>query len=140
MNLKLILLIPIIEILLFVLFGDFLGFFVVLLLIITTGVVGLLILRSNVSISEIKELASNPNDWLYRKVSGVLLLIPGFFTDILALVMLVKGLRNIVWKFLISQKSRQKEERKDEKDKVIEAEYRDLDEDRWYNFWINNNR
>ena len=130
MNLKFILLIPIIEILLFVLFGDFLGFFVVLLLIITTGVVGLLILRSNVSISEIKELASNPNDWLYRKVSGVLLLIPGFFTDILALVMLVKGLRNIVWKFLISQKSRQKEERKDEKDKVIEAEYRDLDEDR----------
>ena len=108
----------------------FLGFFVVLLLIIITGVVGLLLLRSNVSISEIKELASNPNDWLYRKVSGVLLLIPGFFTDILALVMLVKGLRNIVWKFLISQKSRQKEERKDEKDKVIEAEYRDLDEDR----------
>ena len=130
MNLKFILLIPIIEILLFVLFGDFLGFFIVLLLIISTGVVGLLLLRSNVSISEIKELASNPNDWLYRKVSGVLLLIPGFFTDILALVMLVKGLRNIVWKFLISQKSRQKKERKDEKDKVIEAEYRDLDEDR----------
>jgi len=130
MNLKFILLIPFIEILLFVLFGDFLGFFIVLLLIISTGVVGLLLLRSNVSISEIKELASNPNDWLYRKVSGVLLLIPGFFTDILALVMLVKGLRNIVWKFLISQKSRQKKERKDEKDKVIEAEYRDLDEDR----------
>ena len=130
MNLKFILLIPIIEILLFVLFGDFLGFFIVLLLITITGVVGLLLLRSNVSISEIKELASNPNDWLYRKVSGVLLLIPGFFTDILALVMLVKGLRNIVWKFLISQKSRQKEERKDENDKVIEAEYRDLDEDR----------
>jgi len=130
MNLKFILLIPIIEILLFVLFGDFLGFFVVLLLIITTGVVGLLLLRSNVSISEIKELASNPNDWLYRKVSGVLLLIPGFFTDILALVMLVKGLRNIVWRFFISQKSKQREERKDENDKVIEAEYRDLDEDR----------
>ena len=130
MNLKFILLIPIIEILLFVLFGDFLGFFIVLLLIITTGIVGLLLLRSNISISEIKELASNPNDWLYRKVSGVLLLIPGFFTDILALVMLVKSLRNIVWKFLISQKSRQKKERKDENDKVIEAEYRDLDEDR----------
>ena len=130
MNLKFILLIPIIEILLFVLFGDFLGFFTVLLLITITGVVGLLILRSNVSISEIKELASNPNDWLYRKVSGVLLLIPGFFTDILALVMLVKGLRNIVWRFFISQKSKQREERKDEKDKVIEAEYRDLDEDR----------
>ena len=130
MNLKFILLIPIIEILLFVLFGDFLGFFNVLLLITITGVVGLLLLRSNVSISDIKELSSNPNEWLYRKVSGVLLLIPGFFTDILALVMLVKGLRNIVWRFFISQKSKQREERKDENDKVIEAEYRDLDEDR----------
>lgn len=130
MNLKFILLIPIIEILLFVLFGDFLGFFIVLLLIIITGVVGLVLLRSNISISEIKELASNPNDWLYRKVSGVLLLIPGFFTDFLALVMLVKGLRNIIWRFLVSQKSRKKEERKDENNKVIEAEYRDLDEDR----------
>jgi UPF0716 protein FxsA len=130
MNLKFILLIPIIEILLFVLFGDFLGFFIVLLLIIITGVVGLVLLRSNISISEIKELAFNPNDWLYRKVSGVLLLIPGFFTDFLALVMLVKGLRNIIWRFLVSQKSRKKEERKDENDKVIEAEYRDLDEDR----------
>ena len=130
MNLKFILLIPIIEILLFVLFGDFLGFFIVLLLIIVTGVVGLLLLRSNFSISDIKEFASNPNEWLYRKVSGVLLLIPGFFTDILALVMLVKGLRNIVWRFFISQKSKQREERKDENDKVIEAEYRDLDEDR----------
>ena len=130
MNLKFILLIPIIEILLFVLFGDFLGFFTVLLLITITGVVGLLLLRSNFSISDIKEFASNPNEWLYRKVSGVLLLIPGFFTDILALVMLVKGLRNIVWRFFISQKSKQREERKDEKDKVIEAEYRDLDEDR----------
>ncbi len=130
MNLKFILLIPIIEILLFVLFGDFLGFFTVLFLITITGVVGLILLRSNVSISEIKELASNPNEWLYRKVSGVLLLIPGFFTDILALVMLVKGLRNIVWKYLVSQKSRKKGEKKDENDKVIEAEYRDLDEDR----------
>ena len=55
MNLKFILFIPIIEILLFVLFGDYFGFFIVLLLIITTGVAGLLLLRSNVSISEIKE-------------------------------------------------------------------------------------
>ena len=130
MNLKIILLIPIIEILLFVLFGDFLGFFLVLFLIILSGIIGLFLLRSNISIAEIRELASEPNEWLYRKISGILLLIPGFFTDFLALIMLIKSLRSIVWKFLISQKSRQKEERKDEKNKVIEAEYRDLDEDR----------
>ena len=46
----------------------------------------------------------------------------------------------LVWRFFISQKSKQREERKDENDKVIVAEYRDLDEDRWDNFWIDNNR
>tara|TARA_B100000524_G_C23506773_1_gene319076 strand:- start:266 stop:655 length:390 start_codon:yes stop_codon:yes gene_type:complete len=129
MNLKIILLIPIIEILLFVLFGDYLGFFSVLSLIILSGMIGLFLLRSNISIAEIRELTSEPNEWLYRKISGILLLIPGFFTDILALVMLVKGLRSMVWKFLISQRSRQKKEKKDDNDKVIEADYRDLDED-----------
>ena len=130
MNFKFILLIPIIEILLFALFGDFLGFFLVLLFIILTGLAGLFILRSNISIAEIKELTSEPNEWLYRKISGILLIIPGFFTDILALVMLVKTLRSVIWKFLISKKSRQKKEKKDDDDKVIEGEFRDLDEDR----------
>ena len=130
MNLKFILLIPIIEIFLFVLFGDVLGFFFVILLIIFTGLVGLFILRSNISIDEIKELTSEPNEWLYRKMSGILLIIPGFFTDILALVMLVKSLRSVIWEFLISHKSRQKKGKKDDNDKVIEGEYKDLDEDR----------
>ena len=110
-------------------FGDYLGFFSVLSLIILSGMIGLFLLRSNISIAEIRELTSEPNEWLYRKISGILLLIPGFFTDILALVMLVKGLRSMVWKFLISQRSRQKKEKKDDNDKVIEADYRDLDED-----------
>ncbi len=130
MNLKFILLIPIIEIFLFVLFGDVLGFFFVILLIIFTGLVGLFILRSNISIDEIKELTSEPNEWLYRKMSGILLIIPGFFTDVLALVMLVKSLRSVIWEFLISHKSRQKKGKKDDNDKVIEGEYKDLDEDR----------
>ena len=130
MNLKFILLIPIIEILLFVLFGDFLGFFLVLSLIILTGIAGFFLLRSNMSISEIKELSSEPNEWLYRKMSGILLIIPGFFTDVLALVMLVKSLRSVIWEFLISHKSRQKKGKKDDNDKVIEGEYKDLDEDR----------
>lgn len=130
MNLKFILLIPIIEILLFVLFGDFLGFFFVLSLIILTGIAGFFLLRSNMSIAEIKELSFEPNEWLYKKLSGILLLIPGFFTDILALVILVKAFRSVIWKFLVSQKSSQKKEKKEDNEKVIEAEYRDLDEDR----------
>ena len=130
MNLKFILLIPIIEILLFVLFGDFLGFFLVLSLIILTGIAGFFLLRSNMSISEIKELSFEPNEWLYKKLSGILLLIPGFFTDILALVILVKAFRSVIWKFLVSQKASQKKEKKEDNEKVIEAEYRDLDEDR----------
>ena len=65
MNLKFILFIPIIEILLFILFGDFLGFFLVVFLIITTGVFGLILLKSNINLNDIKELALEPNEWVY---------------------------------------------------------------------------
>ena len=59
MNLKIILLIPIIEILLFILLGDFFGFFLVVFLIILTGTFGIVLLRSNISLNDIKELAMN---------------------------------------------------------------------------------
>ena len=62
MNLKFILFIPIIEILLFILFGDFLGFFLVVFLIIITGAFGLILLKSNINFNDIKELENNMED------------------------------------------------------------------------------
>lgn len=127
MNLKFILFIPIIEILLFILFGDFLGFFLVVFLIITTGVFGLILLKSNINLNDIKELALEPNEWVYKKIAGLLLVIPGFFTDFLGLILLMKNLRSFVWNLIVKKNKNQKN-KSNKSDDVIEVEYRDLDE------------
>ena len=127
MNLKFILFIPVIEILLFILFGDFLGFFLVVFLIITTGAFGLILLKSNINLNDIKELALEPNEWVYKKIAGLLLIIPGFFTDFLGLILLMKSLRSSVWN-LIVKKNKNHRNKSDKSDDVIEVDYRDLDE------------
>ena len=127
MNLKFILFIPIIEILLFILFGDFLGFFLVVFLIIITGAFGLILLKSNINLNDIKELALEPNEWVYKKIAGLLLIIPGFFTDFLGLILLMKNLRSIVWNLIVKKNKNQKN-KSNKSDDVIEVEYRDLDE------------
>ena len=127
MNLKFILFIPIIEILLFILFWDFLGFFLVVFLIITTGAFGLILLKSNINLNDIKELALEPNEWVYKKIAGLLLVIPGFFTDFLGLILLMKNLRSFVWNLIVKKNKNQKN-KSNKSDDVIEVEYRDLDE------------
>ena len=127
MNLKFILFIPIIEILLFVLLGDFLGFFLVVFLIIMTGAFGLILLKSNINLNDIKELTLEPNEWVYKKIAGLLLIIPGFFTDFLGLILLMKNLRSFVWNLIVKKNKNQKN-KSNKSDDVIEVEYRDLDE------------
>ena len=127
MNLKFILFIPIIEILLFILFGDFLGFFLVVFLIIITGAFGLILLKSNINLNDIKELALEPNEWVYKKIAGLLLIIPGFLTDFLGLILLMKNLRSFVWNLIVKKNKNQKN-KSNKSDDVIEVEYRDLDE------------
>ena len=128
MNYKFVLLIPILEILSFVLLGDFLGFWIVIFLILLTGFVGLLLIRSELNLRQIEKLVSEPNEWLFKKIAGVLLIIPGFVTDLLGIIMLVKPLRGYVWNNLIIKKGFNTNTRKNKEENIIEAEYRDLDE------------
>ena len=97
MNYKFILLIPVFEILSFILLGDFLGFWIVVSLICLTGLIGLFLIRSKLNFRQIEKLVSEPNEWLFQKIAGFLLIIPGFVTDLLGIVMLVKPLRCYVW-------------------------------------------
>ena len=127
-NLKFILLIPILEILAFILFGDILGFFPVIFLIFLTFLIGIILLRSNINLKDIQRLIQEPNEWLYQKIAGILLLIPGFITDFLGLIMLVKSFRGYVWKLIIKKKSKNDYSQTNTKtDNIIEAEYKDLD-------------
>ena len=130
MNYKFVLLIPIFEILSFILLGDFLGFWIVISLIFFTGLIGLFLIRSELNFRQIEKLVSEPNEWLFQKIAGFLLIIPGFVTDLLGIIMLVKPLRGYVWNNFIIKKglSKNSNARKNKDENIIEADYRDLDE------------
>ena len=130
MNYKFILLIPVFEILSFILLGDFLGFWVVVSLIFFTGLIGLFLIRSKLNFRQIEKLVSEPNEWLFKKIAGFLLIIPGFVTDLLGIIMLLKPLRGYVWNNFIFKKGFHKDNgaRKNKDDNIIEADYRDLDD------------
>ena len=130
MNYKFVLLIPILEILSFVLLGDFLGFWIVVSLILLTGFVGLFLIKSELDLRQIQKLVNEPNEWLFKKIAGFLLIIPGFVTDLLGILMLVKPLRGYIWNNFIVKKGFNKNNdiSKHKDDNIIEADYRDLDE------------
>ena len=130
MNYKFVLLIPIFEILSFILLGDFLGFWIVVSLIFLTGLIGLFLIRSKLDLRQIEKLVSEPNEWLFQKIAGFLLIIPGFVTDLLGIIMLLKPLRGYVWNNFIFKKGFNKNNgvRKNKDENIIEADYRDLDE------------
>ncbi len=130
MNYKFVLLIPIFEILSFILLGDFLGFWIVVSLIFLTGLIGLFLIRSKIDFKQIEKLVSEPNEWLFQKIAGFLLIIPGFVTDLLGIVLLVKSLRGYIWNNFIFKKGFNKNNgaRKNKDENIIEADYRDLDE------------
>ena len=130
MNYKFVLLIPIFEILCFILLGDFLGFWTVVSLIFLTGLIGIFLIRSELNLRQIQKLVSEPNEWLFKKIAGFLLIIPGFVTDFLGIIMLVKSLRGYVWNNLIIKKgfNKNNDVRKNKDENIIDVDYRDLDE------------
>ena len=130
MSLKFILLIPVMEIILFILFGDFLGFFPVIFLITSTSLLGIYLLKSETSSENIKKITLDPKEWIFKKIAGILLLVPGFATDILGICLIFKSLRSLVWQF-IPEKDKNffyRNANKKDKDDVIEVDYKDLDE------------
>ncbi|MFL2660544.1 MAG: FxsA family protein [Alphaproteobacteria bacterium] len=130
MNLKFILFIPFVEIMLFILFGDFLGFFPVIFLIIASGLVGIYFLRTDINIENLQNITNKPQDWIYKKIAGLLLIIPGFMTDFIGLFLLIKTLRNIFWGY-IPQKTKDyfyTDVKKTRTDEIIDVDYKDLDE------------
>ena len=128
MNVKLILLLPIFEIIIFVLFGDLLGFFQVIFLIFFTGIIGLYLLKSDLNIKNISEINANPNKWLFKKIAGLCLIIPGFITDIIGISLLFNSLRKYLWRYIPSNLKQNFDKSKNQKNEIIDVDYRDLDE------------
>ena len=126
--------IPTLEIYLFIKIGSQIGAFNTILLIFITAVVGVTYARYegfNTLKSGISQLMRNEVP-IYELISGaalafaaILLILPGFATDILGLLLIFPFTR----KFLIKNVSNKYSQKKKNKEKnYIEGEYEDIDE------------
>ena len=128
----LIILIPLIEIYLFIKIGSSIGAFNTISLILITAIVGVYYARYeglNTLKSAISQIVTNKLP-IYEIISGaalaiasLLLIIPGFATDLIGLLLIFPVTRRIIFK-KVSTKYKQSNKSND----PIEGEYKDLDE------------
>ena len=131
----LILSIPLIEIYLFIKIGTSIGAFNTIALILITAVAGVSYARYegfNTLKSGMSQLLRNEVP-IYEIISGaaltfaaILLIFPGFATDILGLFLVIPFTRKIIFK-LLSKKFQSNKKDFKQKD-FIEGEYKDIDE------------
>ena len=129
--LLIILFVPLIEIYLFIQIGGQIGAFNTILIILLTAVIGIYFVRLqglSTLRSGVTQLYRNQIP-IYEMMSGaalavaaLLLIIPGFATDVLGFLLILPFTRNLIFKYL--GKKYTKEEVKDD---LIEGEYEDKD-------------
>lgn len=135
------LLVPLIEIALFIQIGGFIGLFPTLAIVVITAVLGTMLVRSQglAVINQVRgsfETLRDPTEPLAHGAmilfSGALLLTPGFFTDAVGFALLVPGVRARVYRAIRSRINVQSfeygtAERPPQDDVIIDADYEDLD-------------
>jgi UPF0716 protein FxsA len=99
------LLVPLIEIALFIQVGGWIGLWPTLLIVVLTAIAGTLLVRSQGALAMARlrdsfDTLRDPTEPLAHGAmilfSGALLLTPGFFTDAVGFALLVPGVRNLV--------------------------------------------
>ena len=134
--LLIILFVPLIEIYLFIQIGGQIGAFNTILVIFLTAVVGVYFARLqglNTLKSGITQLYRNQMP-IYEMMSGaalalaaLLLIIPGFATDLIGFLLILPVTRNIFFNYLSKKYTKQKSTNKKARDDLIEGEYEDKD-------------
>ena len=129
--LLIILFVPLIEIYLFIQIGGQIGAFNTILIILLTAVVGIFFVRLqglNTLRSGVTQLYNNQIP-IYEIMSGaalalaaLLLIIPGFATDIIGFFLILPITRSLIFKYLGRKYKKGKV-----KDDLIEGEYEDKD-------------
>ena len=128
--LLLILLVPIVEIYLFIKIGSQIGAFVTIFLIFITAIIGLYYAKYeglNTLKSAIKQIIKNEIP-VYEIISGaalafaaILMILPGFLTDAIGLLIIFPWTRQIFFKKISKKNFKNKKN-------FIEGEYEDIDD------------
>ncbi len=141
------LLVPLIEIALFIQVGGFIGLFPTLAIVILTAVAGTFLIRSQgtavmMQLRETMEDMRDPTEPLAHGAmvlfAGALLLTPGFFTDAVGLSLMVPGVRGKIFRFIreriVVQQFQYGPGGPPESD-VIDGEFEDLDQPKGPSGW-----
>ena len=130
--------IPIIEIYLFIKIGSQIGAFNTISLIFLTAIIGVAYARHegfNTLKSGVSGLMKNEIPF-YEMISGatlvfaaILLILPGFATDILGFLLVFPFTRKLLIKYF--SKNYYKKKNTTEEKNFIDGEYKDMDDDRW---------
>ena len=133
--LLLIILIPIVEIYLFIKIGSEIGAFTTISLIFLTAIIGVYYVRYeglNTLKSGVTQLYKNQMP-LFELMSGaalaiaaILLILPGFATDILGFLIIFPFTRRLIFR-LVTKKEKDKKDEVQIKDDLIEGEFEDKD-------------
>tara|TARA_B100000886_G_C20169314_1_gene385391 strand:- start:195 stop:605 length:411 start_codon:yes stop_codon:yes gene_type:complete len=132
--LLLIILIPIVEIYLFIKVGSEIGAFVTISLIFLTAIIGVYYARYeglNTLKSGVTQLLENKIPFFEimsgaaLAIAALLLILPGFATDILGFFLIFPFTRKLIFKSFSNKK-----DGKFKKDDLIEGEYEDKDENK----------
>ena len=124
--------IPIIEIILFIEIGSILGSFNTILIIFLSAFSGIYLIKHG-SISYMHEIRSKimqgirPDAEILSGIllflSGILLVLPGFFTDVFGLLLIFKPIQSVIVSRYAQNAMRPKASTK--KSKIIDADYKE---------------
>lgn len=98
-------LLPIVEIALFIQVGGLIGVWATLALVVLAAVLGMAVIRSQGtqawlqaqrSLAELRDPSRPLAHGMMQILAGALLIVPGFFTDIIALLLLIPPVRNLI--------------------------------------------
>jgi UPF0716 protein FxsA len=127
------LLLPIIELIIFIEVGSFIGSFNVIISIIFTIFLGYYLIKSKIknitfsmmSISNIQDMYQQYESSIYSFLAGVLLIVPGYLTDLIGLMLLLPFLRQQLSNHFNSKHQSDRSNRN--KSNIIDGNYRDDD-------------
>lgn len=131
------LLLPVVEIVLFVGVAGKIGLLSTLLLCVLAGVGGVLLLKYQglttlLTMQQVSQSGKVPLQQMFDgfclAVAGILLILPGFFSDILAFALMIPMLRELLRQFLITRFNLK--EMTDRETGVIDAEFHRVDIER----------
>ena len=140
--------IPLIEVMLFITIGKYIGLWNTIIIIIITGIIGAVLVKSqgitilNNAFEEIKSYKIpifSIFEGIAILIAGAFLLTPGFLTDTLGCILLIPKTRNLIISYIAThlkkrtvykEKSTYYPDKEDKKNKTFEGDYEEIDDNK----------